>query len=372
LTGALARENAARQPRRTAGTAAALLVGVSVVALFTVLASSVKASLADGVKRSVAGDLIVGGSSFGSEGLSPQLTTDITRLPQVQGAAGIGTGSALLDGHSRSLSIADPAGLASLLDLHVVAGSTANLGSDGLAVSKSSADSHHWRIGTSIPVVFPDGQTGQLHVAALYTNTTLVKSLLVSPAAFGPHDAQAIDSEILVQLRPGTDLVAAKTAVERVGNPYGRPTVQTRSEYEKTAAKGVNTALGLVYVMLALAIIIALLGIANTLSLAVHERTRELGLLRAVGQTRAQTRSMVRWEAVIVAVFGTLGGLACGLLLGWALVRTASSDTMSTFAAPVTQMVTIVVIGALAGVLAAIRPARRASRLDVLQALSVS
>jgi putative ABC transport system permease protein len=254
----------------------------------------------------------------------------------------------------------------------VVAGSTGNLGSNGLAVSKSSADSHHWRIGTAVPIVYPDGQTGQLHVAALYTNTTLVKSLLISPAAFGPHDAQAIDSEILVKLRPGTDLVAAKTAVERVANPYGRPTVQTRSEYQKTASKGVNTALGLVYVMLALAIIIALLGIANTLSLAVHERTRELGLLRAVGQTRAQTRSMVRWEAVIVAVFGTLGGLACGVLLGWALVRTASSDTMSTFAAPVTQLVTIVVIGALAGVLAAIRPARRASRLDVLQALAVS
>jgi putative ABC transport system permease protein len=372
ITGALARDNATRQPRRTASTAAALLVGVAVVSLFTVVASSVKASLADGVKKTVAGDLIVGATSFGGGGLSPQLADDLTRLPQVQTAAGIGSGAALLDGHSRTLSIADPTRLAGLVDLHVVAGSTAALRADGVAVSKPSADSHHWRIGTTVPVVYPDGATGQLHVAAIYTNRTLVKDLLITPAAFGPHDAQAIDAEILVKLRPGTGMTQAKTAVEQVATGYGRPPVQTLAQYQKTASNGVNTALGLVYVMLALAIVIALLGIANTLSLAVHERTRELGLLRAVGQTRAQTRAMVRWEAVIVAVFGTIGGLACGVLLGWALVRTASGDTMSTFAAPVSQLVAIVVIGGLAGVLAAIRPARRAARLDVLQALAVS
>jgi putative ABC transport system permease protein len=372
ITGTLARDNAIRQPRRTAGTAAALLVGVAVVSLFTVVASSVKASLADGVKKSVAGDLIVGATSFGGGGLSPQLAADLTRLPQVQTATGIGTGAALLEGHSRTLSIAEPSQLGSLVDLHVVAGSTADLGAAGLAVSKPSADSHHWRLGSEVAVVYPDGATGRLHVAAIYTNRTLVKDLLIAPAAFGPHAAQAIDAEILVKLRPGTDLPTAKAAVEQAATGYGRPAVQTRQEYQKTATNGVNTALGLVYVMLALAIIIALLGIANTLSLAVHERTRELGLLRAVGQTRAQTRAMVRWEAVIVAVFGTIGGLACGLLLGWALVRTASGDTMSTFAAPAGQLVAIVVIGGLAGVLAAIRPARRAARLDVLQALAVS
>jgi putative ABC transport system permease protein len=372
ITGTLARENATRQPRRTAGTAAALLVGVSVVALFTVLAGSVKASLADGVKRSVAGDLVVGGSTFGGGGLSPQLASEISRLPQVDAAAGIGSGAALIDGHTSTVSIADPAQLGSLVDLGVVAGSGANLGSDGLAVSRTTARSHHWQVGRSLPVVYPDGKSGQLHVVAIYTNRTLVNNLLITPAAFAPHDAQAIDAQIIVKVRPGSSPLAARAAVEGAAAPYGRPAVQTRSEYQNTASKGVNTALGLIYVMLALAIVIALLGIANTLSLAVHERTRELGLLRAVGQTRAQTRSMVHWEAVIVAVFGTLGGLACGVLLGWALVRTASGDTMSTFAAPIGQLLAILIIGGLAGVLAAIRPARRAARLDVLQALAVS
>jgi putative ABC transport system permease protein len=125
--------------------------------------------------------------------------------------------------------------------------------------------------------------------------------------------------------------------------------------------------LTLVYVMLALAILIALLGIANTLSLSVHERTRELGLLRAVGATRGQLRSLVRGESLIVALFGTAGGVGLGLLLGWALARAATDGT---FAAPPAQLVVIVVIGACAGILAAVRPARRAGRLRILEAVS--
>jgi putative ABC transport system permease protein len=130
--------------------------------------------------------------------------------------------------------------------------------------------------------------------------------------------------------------------------------------------------LGVVYVLLALAVLIALMGIANTLSLSVYERIRELGLLRAVGETRPQLRSMIRWESVIVAVFGTIGGLGLGVFLGWALVQAASEGTgdmiAPTFSAPVTQLIVVLVVGAIAGVLAGIRPARRAAKLPVLQA----
>ena len=123
--------------------------------------------------------------------------------------------------------------------------------------------------------------------------------------------------------------------------------------------------------MLALAILIALMGIANTLSLSIHERTRELGLLRAVGETRAQVRSMVRWESVIIATFGTVGGLGLGMFLAWALVQAASNaEVLSTFAAPVGPLVVVLVAGGLAGVLAGLRPARRAARLDVLTAIA--
>jgi len=154
---------------------------------------------------------------------------------------------------------------------------------------------------------------------------------------------------------------------------YGDPDVMTRTEYIDDTTGNIDAALGLIYVLLALAIVIALMGIANTLALAVYERTSELGILRAVGTTRPQVRAMVRWEAVIVAVFGTLSGIAVGVFLGWALFRLANvAGSFDTFAFPTTQLVVIVVVGAIAGVLAGLRPARRAAKLDVLQAVAAT
>jgi putative ABC transport system permease protein len=150
--------------------------------------------------------------------------------------------------------------------------------------------------------------------------------------------------------------------------------VEDRGQYTSSLSQGVDMMLGIVYVLLGLAILIALMGIANTLSLSVYERTRELGLLRAIGESRRQLRSMIRWESVIIAVFGTVGGLGLGLFLGWALVKAASEGTgdmiAPTFSAPVGQLVVLLVVGAVAGVLAGLRPARRAARLPVLQAVA--
>lgn len=146
--------------------------------------------------------------------------------------------------------------------------------------------------------------------------------------------------------------------------------MRTRDEYAASAASGVDIMLTLVYALLTLAVLIALLGIANTLTLAVHERTRELGLLRAVGQTRAQLRAMVRWESVLVAVFGTAGGMALGAFLGWALVEASDSAGTGVFAVPPGRLAVVLLVGLLAGVLAGWRPARRAARLDVLRAIA--
>ena len=147
--------------------------------------------------------------------------------------------------------------------------------------------------------------------------------------------------------------------------------MQDRAQFRSTAAEGVNTVLGLVYVMLALAIVIAFMGIANTLSLSIHERTRELGLLRALGQTRSQTRAMVRWESVLISTFGAVGGLAVGVFLGWALTKAASAAAgITSFAAPAGQLAFVLVLGAIAGVLAGLRPARRAAKLNVLDAIA--
>ncbi len=162
-------------------------------------------------------------------------------------------------------------------------------------------------------------------------------------------------------------------SVQAVADQFGKPEVMDRQEYIDVATAGVDGMLTLIYVMLALAIVIALMGIANALSLAIHERTRELGLLRAVGTTRRQMRSMVRWESVLVATLGAVGGIVVGTFLGWALVKAADAEGfISVFTIPIGSLALVLAVGALAGALAAVRPARRAARLDILEAIATS
>jgi putative ABC transport system permease protein len=172
-----------------------------------------------------------------------------------------------------------------------------------------------------------------------------------------------------VKLTPGTSPADGRARMTAAVVPYGSPDVQDRQQYADAQASGVDVVLTISYVLLVLAIVIALAGIANTLALSVHERTRELGLLRAVGLTRRQARSLVRWESLLVALFGTLGGVGLGTFLGWTLVRAASSSTAIAFAASPMTLTLILAAGAVAGVLAAARPARRAARLDLLAAI---
>jgi putative ABC transport system permease protein len=193
---------------------------------------------------------------------------------------------------------------------------------------------------------------------------------LITQHTWAAHSRQVIDGQILIKLRPGTSNSAARKAVTALAAAYGKPQVQDRAQYITSVTKGVNTILGLIYVMLVLAIIIALMGITNTLSLAIRERTRELGLLRAVGQTRSQARSVIRWESVLIALFGTAGGALLGTFLGWAVVRASASAALAAFSAPPIQLLSLLAAGAAAGVVAALRPARRAARLDMMQALA--
>jgi putative ABC transport system permease protein len=158
--------------------------------------------------------------------------------------------------------------------------------------------------------------------------------------------------------------------VGRVAKQFPNAKIQDQKELKDTFAAQINQVFALMVVMLVLAIVIALMGIANTLRLSVLERTRELGLLRAVGMTRKQVRSALRWESVIISVFGTLGGMLLGTFFGWAAIRALSGDQLLKFAPPVPLLITILVLGAVAGVLAAFRPARKAAKLDILQAIA--
>ena len=167
-----------------------------------------------------------------------------------------------------------------------------------------------------------------------------------------------------------SQLTPVHHALDRIMAPYPTATVEDVAQFKADQSSGINTLLGLIYVLLGLAVVIALLGIVNTLALSIFERTHELGLLRAVGMSRRQTRSIIRWESVITALLGTGLGLIIGLFFGWAVVRALSGDGINQLTIPVGQLIVVVVLAALAGVVAAILPARRAARLDVLSAIS--
>ncbi|MET7569139.1 FtsX-like permease family protein [Streptomyces sp. NPDC005492] len=374
VTGGLARRNALRSPRRTAATASALMIGVAVVSLFTVFGASLKATMDQTVARSFAGDVAVSTPSFGAggSGLSPRLAGAIGRLPEVGTAVGLGRGVAEVDGKGRALTVTDPTALARTFDLGRVDGSLATLGTTGIAITRAEADRQHLTTGSKAQLTFTDGRKKTFTVRAVYGRSELAGDYVITRAAWAPHRTQDADTLIAVSFRDGVNTAKGKAAVQEIAAQYGNPQVQTRHEYAQSSAGGIDMMLTLVYALLALAVLIALLGIANALTLAIHERTRELGLLRAVGQTRSQLRAMVRWESVLVAAFGTLGGLTLGAFLGWVLVKASdnASDSTFAFAIPPLQLLIVAIVGLSAGALAALRPARRAAHLDILGAIA--
>lgn len=374
VTGGLARRNALRSPKRTAATASALMIGVAVVSLFTVFGASLKATMDQTVSRSFAGDVAVSTPSFGAggSGLSPELAPAIARQPAVRYAVGLGRGVAEVDGKGRALTVTDPVTLGKVFDLGEVRGSLDDLGTDGIALTRKEAAEQHFTTGDTARLTFTDGKRENFTVRAVYGRSELAGDYVITRAAWAPHRTQDSDSLVAVTFKNGVATADGRAEVEKVAARYGNPEVQTRDEYARSSAGGIDMMLTLVYALLALAVLIALLGIANTLTLAIHERTRELGLLRAVGQTRAQLRAMVRWESVLVAAFGTAGGLALGAFLGWVLVEASdgASDSAFAFAIPPVRLAVVALVGLAAGALAGLRPARRAARLDVLRAIA--
>ena len=370
--GRLAQQNAVRNPRRTASTAAALMVGIAVVALFTVFAASLKAAIDDDVGASFRGDLVIASREFSASGLSPELAREIDALPEVRTATGWGIGSAQIDGRDVDLTVIDPRPFDSVFDLGVIDGSIRDLSDNQIAVSDREAEQRGWSVGDEVPAFFiVDGAEERFEIGAIYDRTTSAGNYVIPASAWEQHSAQPFDIVVMIDLADGVSLTDGRRAVEAVAETYFAPDVQTREEYLDVISSEIDVFLTIIYGMLAFAIIIAIMGIANTMSLSIHERTRELGLLRAVGLSRRQLRSMVRWESVIIAVFGTLLGAALGLFLGWAFIESVSNaeDVVAPYKVPLGQFIVVLALGALVGLVAGIRPARRAARLDILEAI---
>jgi putative ABC transport system permease protein len=327
-----------------------------------------KSALADQVGDDFAADLAITTPAFGGGRLSPALTDQVRRLDEVDDAVGLGGGPAKVDGDTTEVVATDAAKLPGVAHIEAVDGDFADLGSDGIAVSDTKADDHGWKVGSQVDVTYVDGQTETATVRAIYGENSLLGGTVVPDSVWAEHNAQPTDRTVLVDVADGVSIDKAKTALDPLAD-RNSGTVQDADEMASAAGQGLDLLLGIVYVLLALAVIIALLGIRNTLALAVHERQRELGLLRAVGQTRRQVRSVLRLESVIVAVFGTVVGLALGAYLGWVLFATVWTGGGG-FTLPVARLAVIALMGAIAGVLAARKPAKRAARTPVLEAIA--
>ena len=370
MSGTLARENAMRNPKRTSATAAALMIGVALVGFITILASSTKASIGDSLDSSFKGDLVIDSGTFAGGGLDPQLAADVAEQPEVAAVSGLRNVAAEVDGSGTMIVGVDSSTIADVFDLGVTDGALTDLGDSEIAIQSDEATSHGWTVGDTVPVRFAETGVQELTVAAIYDDGDLAGSYLAGTALLEANVADQFDSMVFVRFADGVDDAAATAAVTEVASQNPLADVQDRDAFEASMGEQIDMLLNLIYALLALAVIIALLGIANTLALSIFERTRELGLLRAVGMTRAQVRATVRWESVIIALLGTTLGLAIGTSFGWVMVKALEDQGLNTFNIPVTQLVVVVAISGVAGVLAAVLPARRAAKLDVLEAIS--
>jgi putative ABC transport system permease protein len=369
--GALAQENAMRNPKRTAASASALMIGVGLVGFITILAASMKVSINAAIDRSVAGDLVVtsGTGTFG--GVDAGFAKRLRGLPEVSAASGVRIGMAKVEDSVKRVGAIDTAGGFEIIDTKPLQGRPQDLGLGTIAVHEEEAKADGLALGDQVKVLFKDSGEQTLRVAMIFgEDQPLAAKYLMGMETYEANVADRYDAQVYVKKAPGVTTAAALAAVKEVATAYPGIKVFDQEGFKAEQSRMINTILGFVYVLLALSVVIALLGIGNTLALAIFERTRELGLLRAVGMTRAQLRQTIRWESVLIALQGTILGLVIGVFFGWALVAGLEDQGIEKFAIPVPNLVAVAVLAALAGVLAAISPSRRAARLNVLEAIA--
>lgn len=366
FTGRLARDNAVRNPARTAATAAALMIGLALVTFAAVAAASLKATTAAVVDDTIRADFTLTSSQF------IPFSHAVARRLESRAEVGIATPVRYAffrrSGQPKGLSALDPAVAAHVLDIDLIEGTLDDL-DGGVMIREDVARSDDLDVGDTLAAGFEKTGKQKLEIAGIYEDNLLLGDYMISLDTYDQHYVEKLDGIVYVTTAPGVSPGRARAAMEE--EVEGFPNVELRNQVEiKDAyAEQVDRLLAVVYALLGLAVLIALLGIVNTLALSVLERTRELGLLRAIGLTRRQVRSAVRWEAILIAVIGAVLGIIAGL--GFAAAIMTSLEDITRVAFPVAQLGSFVLLAAGAGVLAAIPATRRAARVDILRAVTV-
>ncbi len=371
-SGRLGRENAMRNPSRTATTAAALMVGVGLVVFISVFVAGLKSSFIDALDNTLTSDLIIV-----NEGFTPLAAGAVDASKSAPGVAsvlGVGFGEVRFgSAGTEQLSAIDPAQAASLVTFDWQNGGSnqllAQLGTDGAIVERDFAKTHSLTTGEQFGITTLDGKTARLRVLGEYRDPQLFTGFVVSNAAY---DTLFVDRDVGVLLVKFADGVAVATGKEAVATAlkatYPAAKVRTNSEYKDFIGKQINQILTIFYALLAFSIVISLFGVLITLLLAVYERTREIGMLRAIGTTRGQLRSMIFSESVITCAIGGIIGIGVGLLFGF-LIAKGLQDEGIQFSVPVVTIIVVFVLAVVAGLVAALAPARRAAKLQPLEAL---
>jgi putative ABC transport system permease protein len=366
--GRLAEQNAVRNPRRTAATASALMIGLALVSAMSVLGASAKASVDAMIEENFAADFVV--SNAIGVPFSPRVSDRVEQIPGVDTVARFRFGEARVAGERQGVGAAGPELFTDAMQVDVVEGSAAGLRGRGLLVERQRAEDHGWSVGDTVPVALPRGERDFRVVGVFESSPVVPTGYVMSLEALASGGVTPADNFAYVTVEPGAARTEVGRAIEASVADLPTVTLKDQAEFAAEQRGPIDQMLMLIYALLGLAVVIAVLGIVNTLALSVIERTREVGLLRAVGLSRRQLRRMVRLESTVIAVLGATLGVALGVVFGVGLLSALADEGLNVLSVPVAQLVAFVLAAGLVGVLAAVWPARRAARLDVLRAIT--
>jgi putative ABC transport system permease protein len=370
VSGRLARDNSRRNPGRTALTAAALMIGLAVVVFVAVLAQGLKSSFIDSFDKTVRADYVISAKNFMT--IPSDTAERVAAVPSVETAVSLDAQQVQAKGGSLAVVWGvDPFAIERVWSFDWLEGSDAvlpKLGTSGAIVEEQTASSLGVTMGDTVPVTTVEGKKATLEVMGIYRDPMMLNGITVSTAGYDALFPKPQAFLVVAKATTGSDIGQTQAAVETALADTPTAQVQTTAEYKKTTVDLVNQILTLVYGLLALSVIISLFGIVNTLVLSVFERTREIGLSRAIGMSRRQVRATVRYESVITSIIGAALGIVVGILFAWVVVTKFAGQGI-TFAVPGSQLVVFVILAVIVGVIAAILPARRAAKIDILEAI---
>ncbi|MFG2513415.1 ABC transporter permease [Streptomyces sp. NPDC048584] len=366
VSGKLARQNSVRNPRRTAATASALMIGLTLITGMTVMAGSLQKSIDKMAASAIEADYMV--SMANGHPLSPDVEKRLKGAGDVTATSPMRNADARIDGETEYLTGVNGATFGDLTDFPVVQGSF-EIGGTRVVVDEDVAKSYGWKAGSAFTVAYGDGEKQKLTVSGVYEANELMRGIMIDTATLDPHESEPSDMMVMVKTADGTS-DAVKDSLEKAlgSNPAIR--VQDKQDLSNEVAKMFTLILNMVYGLLAMAVIVAVIGVINTLAMSVFERSQEIGMLRAIGLDRKGIKRMVRLESLVISLFGGVLGLGLGVFFGWAAGELVGAR-MATYelVLPWQRMGIFLLLAAVVGVLAALWPARRAARLNMLQAI---